>query len=177
MRNNAIKRITVAQAAVSGKPGRNAAVASPMRAYPRRATLKQRATTGRALLLFCVSLFSAVDVAATDPSVSIGGERHALTVIAEDVSLRDVLEYIAHHQRLSVESYVPLHEPITISLVEQPLQAIITLLLRDYSFTLHVTHDDAGANKLWIYPLDESVMPLLSQADYFGVGNLKSAMR
>lgn len=150
-----------------------------MRANPRRAALKQRAAPGCALLLFCGACFGAAALpdAVPDPSLSVGGTRNELTVIAEDVSLRDVLEYIAHHQRLSVEAHVPLHETITIALIEQPLSDVLGLLLRNYSFALQLSNSDAYGNRLWIYPRDSAETPPLAQPDYFGVAGVKSAKR
>ncbi|MGB5353088.1 MAG: hypothetical protein WBN32_05690 [Woeseia sp.] len=152
---------------------------SLMRAAPLRAVVKQRAIPWCGLLLFLASLFfSPIALAELpDTSVSVGGTRYELTVIAEDASLRAVLEYIAHHQRLAVEAYVPLHEMTSVALIEKPLSDVLRELLRNYSFTLQLSNSDAYGSRLWIYPRDGDITPPLAQPDYFGVAGLKSAKR
>lgn len=146
------------------------------RAIDCRALSRQRASPGRALLISCWCLLMAESGIAMspDPSVSIGGDRDELTLIAEDVSLRDVLEYIAYHQRIAVQAHVALRDSISISLVEQPLPAILSLLLRDYSFTLQLCNDEAGVNRLWIYPRDPALTAPLARPDLFGVAATKT---
>jgi type II secretory pathway component HofQ len=149
------------------------------RAIELRARSRQRATPGRVLLLFCGCLLLAKSGTAMmpDPSVSIGGDRDELTLIAEDVSLRDVLEYIAHHQQIAVQAHVALRDSISISVVAQPLPAILSLLLRDYSFTLQLSYDEAGINRLWIYPRDPALTAPLARPDQFGVAGIKTVTK
>ncbi len=141
-----------------------------MRAIPRRASAgTARAAAGCALLFLLLSAGVAADRGAPERSVTVGGTRESLTVIAEEASLHDVLSYVAHHQRLAVEAHVALDEAVRVEIVEQPLPRVIRRLLRDYNFTL-VLDPDGGSRggRLWVHPRADAATRRLPQAELFG---------
>lgn len=87
--------------------------------------------------------------AAADPSVTLAGNSEELTLVAEDVELRDLLEYLAFHQGLVVEAHAGLEGRITARFVEEPLAAVLRRLLSDHNFTLAL---GPAGGRLWIHP-------------------------
>lgn len=147
-----------------------------MRAFPRRvsAGARRAAIAGCALLFFRLAAGFPTEPGAPERSVTVGGTRDALTVIAEEASVRDVLRYVAHHQRLTVEAHVALDDIVQVEILEQPLADVIRRLLRDYNFTLvlDARGGDAASGRLWVHPRSEAASRRLAQAEVFGASGI-----
>lgn len=110
---------------------------------------------------------------ADERSVAVAGEGATLTVLASDASLREVINHIALHQQLKVESHSALDESVTTELAGQSLLHILKRLLRDYNFTLQTTagrmsDGDHVAGKLWIFSRHPHAADVGNAVDHFG---------
>lgn len=130
-----------------------------------------RAALGGALFLLplAVGLPQAGD--GGERSISVGGTAEALTVIAEDVALHDVLDVLGRHQRLTVELHAALDERVTVEIVERDLEAVIRELLRDYNFTLerYGASSEGPAGRLWVHPRARESEPAIAEPQVVGL--------
>lgn len=97
-------------------------------------------------LTFCLGLAHA----AGDPRINITGD--AVTIKANNSSVRSVLEELSRQTNLVVTSQMPLDELLSIDINQPTLPQAIRRLLRHKSFLLEQSDDGAGS--LWIFSDD-----------------------
>lgn len=101
-------------------------------------------------------------------SVTLAGDRNSLSLIAENVSLAEVVEYLAHQQGLAVESYSALSQTVDVTITDKPLAHVLRRLLGARSFTLLL--DAEGGGRLWIWPCEADGELPSGTPQHFGRG-------
>lgn len=130
-----------------------------------------------ALVLLLPVVCVAEDDTAPDRSVSIAGDEDALTVIVEDARLRDVLEFLAHYESLTVESCVPLERQVTVEIIALPLANVLEILLRDFDFELETGSAVQTPRRLRILPKFVCRASCDMESDVFGPREARNASR
>ena len=106
-------------------------------------------------------LFAAADALQAQPSLLVDLDDGAATVIADDVPARRVLEEVALQSGIIVYSRAALDTPVSYTIREQSVPALLRRMLRQHNFTLHyvsdaVTGQPLFGSRLWIFADDES---------------------
>ena len=118
------------------------------------------------LLLFLSSVTAQVSVA--DGSVVIDDAGSALvveiredlvTLNARDVSVREVLDALAHETGLIVNTDAPLTDPIAIDFENLTLQDALERIMSPQSYLLLANADDASGSTLWIFATTPDTEP------------------
>lgn len=113
----------------------------------------------------------------SDADVAVEAKDRNVAIVAEDASLRRVLEALADAQIIDVSASLPLDARVTLATDMEPLPRLLRRLLRPYSYTLiehdaashrlprlHVFSDsDPGAPASWV-ALPSAAPGLLDQA-------------
>lgn len=92
-------------------------------------------------------------VAANHPPIEIEVRDQLISLSAEEVSARLLLEHLAQQCGLVLEIETPLEQRLSLSLRKRPLHEVIARLLGDHSYVLHfrrALRDEAGGGYLWV---------------------------
>lgn len=116
--------------------------------------------------MLCVLSLSCCAVpAAAGGSISLAGDRESLSLIAEDVSLADVVQNLAYQQGLTVESYSALEQKMNVTIIGKPLVHVLRRVLDTRSFTLVL--EPGGGGRLYIWPCNaDEDSPLVTPERY-----------
>lgn len=110
-----------------------------------------------------LTLFSSLSMAAQcHPALSVDVNGGSVTVIANDVPVRDILEEIGMQSGIIVYSSAALDTPVTFSVEHEAIPRVIGRILKHQNFTLHyisnaATGEPVFGSRLWILPDVDSV--------------------
>lgn len=119
-----------------------------------KANLGLRGAWLAAVLTFFSPLFMA---AQSNSPLSVDVNGGSVTVIANDVPVRDILEEIGMQSGIIVYSGATLDTPVTFSAEDETIPRVIRRILKHQNFTLHFISDaETGkpvfGSRLWILP-------------------------
>jgi hypothetical protein len=109
---------------------------------------------------FAAGLAFCLGIAHSSNRIQISVGDKAVLIMAENVSLRDVLEELSRQTTLLILSQQALDEMVTVDIDENSLQAAIRRLLRQKSYMLHQLNYDLNRprgtpySRLWIFSDD-----------------------
>jgi hypothetical protein len=78
-------------------------------------------------------------------------ENQCLMIKAEEIALNELLIAVADQTGITVTTYMPLNQSVSVDIECYPIDEAIEYLLRDYSFV----YAESSTSRLWILPQDD----------------------
>ena len=131
--------------------------------------MKYEATLGLrgACIAAGLTFYSSIAAAGqNEPALFVDVNGGSVSVIANDVPVRDVLEKIAMQSGIIVYSRSTLGTNVTYSTKEEPIPDVVRRILKQHNFTLHYVSDASTGtpvfgSRLWIFADDAASTPPL----------------